>query len=65
MNPAATVLDFINRVNQHDADQLAELMTEDHVFIDSLGRVYADNKPVYDILARSKAPAAPAPRESA
>src|SRR5438270_10839304 len=38
MNAAATVLDFMNRVNQHDADKLAELMTEDHVFIDSLGQ---------------------------
>jgi uncharacterized protein (TIGR02246 family) len=39
MNPAATVLEFMNRVNQHDAARLAELMTEDHVFIDSLGQI--------------------------
>jgi ketosteroid isomerase-like protein len=34
-----TVLGFLNRINQHDADLLAEYMTEDHVFIDSLGQV--------------------------
>jgi uncharacterized protein (TIGR02246 family) len=37
MNPIETVLEFLNRINQHDVDQLAELMTEDHVFVDSLG----------------------------
>jgi ketosteroid isomerase-like protein len=37
MNPIETVLEFLNRINQHDVDKLAELMTEDHVFIDSLG----------------------------
>lgn len=39
ISPAETVLNFINSINQHDADKLAELMTEDHVFIDSLGQV--------------------------
>lgn len=38
MTFAATVLDFIDRINRHDADQLAELMAEDHVFVDSLGQ---------------------------
>lgn len=133
MNPAETVLRFLELINEHDADKLAAMLTEDHVFIDSLGesvrgkekmrtawrgyyafcpdywvtheeifqkgnsvavigaaggtiasdgrlppenkwrtpaawfavvedgllkewRVYADNKPVYDILAKSKAP---------
>ena len=126
MTPVETVLEFLNRINQHDAGKLAGLMTEDHVFVDSLGRtvrgrekmragwiayyalcpdyrisheeilsdgdrvavfgeaggtiaanqwrtpaawrvivesglvkewrVYADNKPVYDILAKSQAP---------
>jgi ketosteroid isomerase-like protein len=31
------VLEFLDRINQHDVDKLAEYMTEDHVFIDSLG----------------------------
>lgn len=124
MTPVETVLLFLDRINQRDPAQLAELMTEEHVFIDSLAnrvrgrdamrqgwrgyfamcpdywvsheeifangnvvaafgsadgtingnkweiptawraivrdglvqewRVYADNKPVYDILAKSK-----------
>jgi uncharacterized protein (TIGR02246 family) len=124
MTPVETALLFLYRINQRDPDKLAELMTEDHVFIDSLGnqvrgreamrkgwrsyyamcpdyrashkeifasgnivavfgtaggtisehrwetpaawravienerikewRVYADNKPVYDVLAKSK-----------
>jgi ketosteroid isomerase-like protein len=37
MNPTDVVLRFLERINQHDADKLAELMTEDHVFTDSLG----------------------------
>jgi ketosteroid isomerase-like protein len=32
------VMQFLERINQHDADKLAELMTEDHLFIDSLGQ---------------------------
>lgn len=38
MSPLETVLAFLNRINQHDADRLAELMSDDHVFIDSLGK---------------------------
>jgi ketosteroid isomerase-like protein len=37
MNPTEVVLDFLERINQHNVDKLAELMTADHVFIDSLG----------------------------
>jgi len=39
MTPIETVLLFLDRINRRDPDKLAELMTEDHVFIDSLGRV--------------------------
>jgi uncharacterized protein (TIGR02246 family) len=38
MSPLETVLDFMNRINQRDADKLAALMTEDHTFVDSLGQ---------------------------
>jgi ketosteroid isomerase-like protein len=38
MSPAETVLRFLERINQRDADQLAELMTADHVFVDSIGQ---------------------------
>ena len=37
MSPEETVGDFMDRINRHDADSLAELMTEDHVFVDGLG----------------------------
>lgn len=37
MEPIETALSFLDRINQRDADTLAELMTEDHVFVDSLG----------------------------
>jgi ketosteroid isomerase-like protein len=33
-----TVLVFLDLINQHDVDKLAEYMSEDHVFIDSLGQ---------------------------
>jgi ketosteroid isomerase-like protein len=37
MSPTETVLQFMERINQRDVNKLAELMTEDHVFVDSLG----------------------------
>ena len=37
MSAIETVLDFLDRINKGDADKLAELMSEDQVFIDSLG----------------------------
>lgn len=37
MNPTETVLQFMELINQRDVNKLAELMTEDHVFVDSLG----------------------------
>jgi ketosteroid isomerase-like protein len=30
---------FVGRINAHDVDGLAALMTEDHRFIDSLGQI--------------------------
>ncbi len=38
MSPVETVLQFLDLINQRDVNKLAELMTEDHVFIDSLGQ---------------------------
>jgi ketosteroid isomerase-like protein len=37
VTPTQTVLEFLDRINLHDADKLAELMTDDHLFLDSLG----------------------------
>lgn len=36
-NPVEVILTFLERINQHDVDGLVNLMSEDHVFIDSLG----------------------------
>jgi ketosteroid isomerase-like protein len=38
--PRAVVLAFVKRINEHDPEGLARLMTEDHVFVDSLGRSF-------------------------
>jgi hypothetical protein len=76
-----TVLEFLDRINQHDVDKLAEYgaaggtiavdgkLPPENKWRASAAwlaivenglvkqwRVYADNKPIYDILARSKPP---------
>jgi ketosteroid isomerase-like protein len=38
MSPVDTVLHFLDCINERNPDELSELMTEDHVFIDSLGQ---------------------------
>ena len=38
MSPVDTVREFMSRINQGDADKLAELMTEDHAFVDPMGQ---------------------------
>ena len=37
MNPIETLLRFLESINAHHVDKLAALMTEDHLFVDSLG----------------------------
>jgi ketosteroid isomerase-like protein len=37
MHPVEAILAFFDAINQHDPDKLAALMTENRVFIDSLG----------------------------
>jgi hypothetical protein len=39
MKPLAIAQAFVDRINAHDVDGLAALMTENHRFIDSLGQV--------------------------
>lgn len=36
--PMETVVEFIKRINAGNVDKLCELMTEDHVFQDALGK---------------------------
>jgi len=38
MRPVETVRRFLDLINQRDVAELCQLMTEDHVFIDSLGQ---------------------------
>jgi ketosteroid isomerase-like protein len=38
MNPVDTVLTFLERINSGDADRVAGMLAENHVFIDALGR---------------------------
>jgi ketosteroid isomerase-like protein len=38
MSPVETVLYFLECINERDVDKLAKLMTQDHLFIDSLGQ---------------------------
>ena len=47
MSPTETVLQFMDRINERDVDKLAELMTEDHVFIDSLGNSVRSREKMY------------------
>jgi len=37
MTPVEAVLQFLARINTRDPIYLAEMMTEDHIFVDSLG----------------------------
>jgi ketosteroid isomerase-like protein len=37
VSPIETVTGFLDCINRHDPDKLAECMTEDHLFVDSLG----------------------------
>jgi len=40
-DPRQLVDQFIDRINAHDADALAELMSEDHRFIDAAGECHS------------------------
>jgi ketosteroid isomerase-like protein len=37
VSPIEITLKFMDAINRHDADALAALMSDDHVFVDSLG----------------------------
>jgi ketosteroid isomerase-like protein len=37
MTPTEVALEFVKRINERDVTKLCELMTEDHLFIDSAG----------------------------
>ena len=37
LTPTELALEFVKRINAHNPDKLAELLAEDHIFIDSIG----------------------------
>jgi hypothetical protein len=51
MDEEATVREYVARINAHDTRGLVALCTVDHML--AKWQVYADNKPVYEILSRS------------
>jgi len=52
MNPLAAALAFFDAINRHDVEKLAGLMTEDHVFVDSLGSTMRGRETMRAWLAR-------------
>jgi ketosteroid isomerase-like protein len=36
-DPVSLILEFVGRLNAHDVKGMCDLMTEDHLFVDSLG----------------------------
>jgi len=42
----STVLRFLERINQHDADGLAQLMAPDFLFVDSIGQTVRGREPM-------------------
>jgi ketosteroid isomerase-like protein len=39
-DPIQVALKFIEKINEHNPDALAEMMTDDHAFVDSLGSTF-------------------------
>jgi ketosteroid isomerase-like protein len=46
--PKAIALEFVDRINAHDPDLLAQLMTEDHAFIDADGNTVVGRERMRD-----------------
>ena len=46
MSPKETILAFLEAINAHDVDSLAELMTDDHTFVDPYGNEVAGREPM-------------------
>jgi ketosteroid isomerase-like protein len=48
MTPTETVHEFINAINQQHIDKMVSLMTPDHTFVDSLGKVIPSRRAMRD-----------------
>ena len=46
MSPKETILAFLEAINAHDVDSLAELMTDDHTFVDPYGSEITGREPM-------------------
>jgi len=46
MSPKETILAFLEAINAHDVDSLAELMTDDHTFVDPYGSEVTGREPM-------------------
>jgi uncharacterized protein (TIGR02246 family) len=42
------VLSYIEAINAHDLSKLIDLMTDDHIFVDSLGKRMNDKEQIHD-----------------
>jgi ketosteroid isomerase-like protein len=47
-NSTKTFLAFVKMINQHNVESLVELMSKDHLFIDSLGNRLRGKETMYD-----------------
>jgi ketosteroid isomerase-like protein len=45
-SPTELALEFVKRINAHDVDLIAELMSENHIFTDGLGQSLTGREPV-------------------
>ena len=52
MNASETVSVFVDRINAHDVDGICELIDENHVFIDGLGRSVTGREAMRNVLRR-------------
>ena len=50
--PLEVALEFVDRINRRSPDAIAELMTDDHLFIDSLGQARSGRERMRDSWAR-------------
>jgi len=46
MSPKETILAFLEAINAHNVDSLAELMTDDHTFVDPYGSEITGREPM-------------------
>ena len=40
MTPVEVAVEFLGAINSRDPDKIAALMTQDHIFVDSLGHAF-------------------------